>query len=224
MDATIQRSLFVAIAMGLILIIAGQALAGAVMPAPPASLADAAGRASFAYLTGVRTFAAAVLWNRLEPIFHDYYQDVPLGEQLNVLPMIRMVNWLDPQHIDGYYIAAWIMSQRGEVDEAYEIAEAGVEANPDSGILGTNYAQILFLNGDTAEALVQAERAFAATQWRDDIEKHDNFGVLAVIFRSAGDTVMQQRVEAELELLDKALEGQLSEEDHDHDGDGVPDH
>ncbi len=152
MTSNATRPLIALVALGLVLIIAGQMGAGALAPAEEGSAVESAGRAGFAYLTGVRTFAAAVLWNRLDPIFHDYYEEVPLGEQLSLLPMVRMVNWLDPQFVDGYYISAWILSQRGEVEQAYEIASEGVENNPDSGVLRTSYAQILYLNGEDDES------------------------------------------------------------------------
>jgi tetratricopeptide (TPR) repeat protein len=224
MTDTSRRPLLAAIAIGLVLVIAGQVAAGALAPAQQGSVAEAAGRAGFAYLTGIRTFAAAVIWNRLDPIFHEYYQELPLAEQLNLMPMVRMVNWLDPGFVDGYYVSAWILSQRGDLEQAYAVAADGVEANPESGILRMSYAQILYLNGETEEALVQAERAFEATEWKDDVEKHDSFTVLASIFKVAGDPVMQARVEEELVRLDAALGDRLAPEDHDHDGDGVPDH
>ena len=202
MTDTATRPLIALVAIGLVLIIAGQMAAGALAPAEQGSTAEVAGRAGFAYLTGVRTFAAAILWNRLDPIFHEYYEEVPLAERLGLLPMIRMVNWLDPQFVDGYYISAWILSQRGEIEQAYEIASEGVKNNPDSGVLHTSFAQILYLNGEETRAVSEAERAFEATEWRDDIEKHDNFNVIASIFKVSGDTVMEERVKAELVHLD----------------------
>lgn len=219
------RPLIILIAVGLVLIIAGQMAAGALAPAEQSNVVEAAGRAGFAYLTGIRTFAAAVIWNRLDPVLHEYYHDVALQDQLNLMPMIRMVNWLDPQFVDGYYVSAWILSQRGDLEGAYEVARDGVEANRESGLLRSSYAQILYLNGEEERAVSEAQRAFEATQWRDDFEKHDSFMLLSSIFKVSGEPVMQGRVDAELKLIDERLEGQLGEEeDHDHDGDGVPDH
>lgn len=224
MTSNATRPLIALVAIGLILIVVGQMSVGVLAPAEEGSAVESAGRAGFAYLAGVRTFAAAVLWNRLDPIFHEHYQELPVAEQLNLLPMIRIVNWLDPQFVDGYYISAWILSQRGETEQAYEIASEGVENNPDSGILRTSYAQILYLNGEKTRAVSEAEHAFEATEWRDDFEKHDSYNILASIFKVSGDTVMHERVKAELVIIDEILGDQLSAEDHDHDGDGVPDH
>ncbi len=66
----------IAVALLLVALIGGQALASAT--APPGGVAATGrviGQTSFAYLGGLRTFAAAVLWNRLEPLFDGYYHD-----------------------------------------------------------------------------------------------------------------------------------------------------
>ncbi|HET6498719.1 MAG TPA: hypothetical protein VFH17_06695, partial [Coriobacteriia bacterium] len=53
----------------LALALAGQAVAGTLVPASEKGGAGAAiERAGFSYLTGIRTYAAAVLWNRLDAL------------------------------------------------------------------------------------------------------------------------------------------------------------
>ncbi|PKQ29104.1 MAG: hypothetical protein CVT60_07060, partial [Actinobacteria bacterium HGW-Actinobacteria-10] len=81
----------------------------------PVETGLAVGRATFAYLSGLRIFAAQVLWNRIEPLFHEYYEAVPLREQLYMLPTLNAVNMLDPQFQQPYYIAPWILARQGEV-------------------------------------------------------------------------------------------------------------
>jgi tetratricopeptide (TPR) repeat protein len=211
------------VALGLVLIIAGQAITGA-MISEQEGVAQTAGRAGFAYLTGIRTFAAAVIWNRLDPIFHGYYDDVPLDQQLNLVPMVYMVNSLDPQFVDGYYISAWILFRRGDVEQAYEIAQNGVENNPDSGLLRTSYAQILYLNGDIDEAAEQAEVALHDSDWRNDEERFEGLRVAMSIFHTAGMTDLHDEAAAEHEELKEAFGLPTTDVPHDHDGDGVPDH
>ncbi len=186
---------------------------------------SALGRAGFAYLAGVRTFIAAVLWNRIEPIYHAYYEDLPLHEQLQTLPTLQMVIALDPQFVDSYYIAAWMLAQRGDVETGLDIARQGVENNPDSGILRFNYAQILYLFGDDLQGAVQqADAALQGAQWRDYTEQHDAYAGFSAIYRSAGLADRDAYIQQELVRLDALIGDALGPEAHDHDGDGVPDH
>ncbi|MCL4554514.1 MAG: hypothetical protein M1617_03505 [Actinobacteria bacterium] len=187
--------------------------------------ASALGRAGFAYLTGVRTFIAAVLWNRIEPIYHGFYEHLPLHEQLQTLPTLRMVIALDPQFVDSYYIAAWMLAQRGDVETGLDIARQGVENNPDSGLLRFNYAQVLYLFADDLEGAVQqADVALERAQWRDYIEQHDAYAGFGAIYRSAGMTDRNAYIQQELVRLDALIDDSLAPVPHDHDGDGVPDH
>ena len=217
------RAVVAAIALGLVLIIAGQAITGSMLTSQD-GVAQAAGRAGFAYLTGIRTFAAAVIWNRLEPIFHDYYHDVPLAEQLNLVPMVYMVNWLDPEFVDGYYVSAWVLFQRGDVEQAYEVARNGVDANPDSGLLRTSYAQILYLDEDIEAAADQAEMALHDSVWRSDAERFEGLRVTMSIFHAAGMDALHDEAAAEHEELKEQFGLPSSDVPHDHDGDGVADH
>jgi hypothetical protein len=205
-------------------ILAGQAATDALQPAT-SDTGAALGRAGFAYLTGVRTYLAAVLWNRLEPQFHEYYQGIPLQEQVQVLPTISLVTALDPEFIDSYYVAAWVLVRRDLVDEGLELAELGVENNPDSGVLRTSYAQLLHLHGNDLEAaLVQADIALESANWRNAFEQHDNYAVLRSVYIAAGETAKAEYVNRQIERLDEILGDALPPGAHDHDGDGVPDH
>ncbi|MCX8007599.1 MAG: hypothetical protein N3B11_05735, partial [Coriobacteriia bacterium] len=59
------------VAAFLALIVLGQAGAESVLPeAQRTATARVIERAGWSYLGGLRTFAAAVMWNRIEPIFH----------------------------------------------------------------------------------------------------------------------------------------------------------
>ena len=79
-------------------ILGGQALAGIAAPAgAAASTGRVLGQTGFAYIGGLRTFAAAVLWNRLEPLWHGYYSTRPVEEVVQFLPTMRLVQILDPQ-------------------------------------------------------------------------------------------------------------------------------
>jgi tetratricopeptide (TPR) repeat protein len=180
------------LAAGLVLaacLLGGQALVDARVPLRSGAEAGATfGRAGFAYLTGLRRFAALLLWNRLEPQYHEYYGGATLKYQTFLLPNMRIVLLLDPQFIQAYYTVPWIVRDNGLVDEAIAIARQGVADNPDSGLLHTSLAQILYLEKrDQAESLAQADLAMRPDQlWADATEQWQALKVLADIYRHAG--------------------------------------
>jgi len=226
-DARIARvvsaALVVVMLAGLALV--GQAATDALAPTGTSATGAAIGRAGFAYLTGVRVFAAAVLWNRLEPLFHEYYGGVALQDQAYMLPTIRAVVALDPQFADAYYVAAWVLARRGDTEEACELALLGTQNNPRSGLLRVSYAQILWLYGeDLDEAVRQAELAAGSAEWKDPIEQHDSYAVIGGLYRAAGMTRESDLIMERIEELDESIGDRLPEGSHDHDGDGVPDH
>lgn len=187
---------------------------------------QAMGRATFAYLSGLRIFAAQVLWNRIEPLFHEYYEEVPLREQLYMLPTLNAVNLLDPQFTQPYYIAPWILARQGEMSSALEVAERGVTNNPDSGLLRASYAQVIAIYGEDIDLALEQAKIAASDRmiWLDDIEKHDSYQILRSIHKQAGDAEGAAAILVEIERLDAAIGDQLPAGGHDHDGDGQPDH
>lgn len=229
MDALLRKPglVFATVAVMLVLVLGGQSVADAAMSDSGfTATGEALGRAGFAYLTGVRTFAAAVIWNRLDPIYHEYYHDKVLADQTQALPMIKIVTMLDPQFEDAYNVGAWIVARRGLVDEALDLAKSGVENNPNSGVLRVNYAQILWLYGDDQEEVLrQADIASSAeVVWRDLFEQHDSYAILRTLYKDNGQTEKSEAVLAAIERLDLEIGDALPAGSHDHDGDGVPDH
>lgn len=209
------------------LIFGGQALADHAEPqASGAATTDAIGRAGFAYLNGFRTYAAALLWNRLGPIEHTYYEDTSIRKATYAVPTINAVIHLDPKLIDAYYVGAWIVASNGRIAEAIDLARQGVEANPQSGLLRVSYAQTLENWGDDLPAAY--EQAIIAMgsemEWRDGFEQHDSYAIIGSIMRLSGDEARAAVIAAEIERLDAELGDSLPPGSHDHDGDGVPDH
>lgn len=209
----------VAVALLFVVILTGTAVADSLVPeVRRGGAGEEIGRAGFAYLTGIRSFAAAVLWNRLDPLFHDYYGDLSLTEQTYMLPTIRMAITLDPQLQQPYYVAAWMLTQRGDVEEGVELARLGTENNPRSGLLRANYAQILWLVlGDVETAAEQSGLALAEeTEWYDVREKHDAYVVFRDVFRAAGDEARASEVTAEIQRIDTEMDDLDIDHDHDH--------
>src|SRR5450759_477437 len=124
-----------AIAALLVTILVGQAATDALAPVGRAPSGRSVGRASFAFLGGLRTFAAAVLWNRLDPQKDTYFQNLPFNKLVFMLPTIRIVVALDPQFEQPYFVAGLLLARDGHKAEGLRLARDGVAANPDSGLL-----------------------------------------------------------------------------------------
>lgn len=206
-----------AVVLCLALVLGGQALADAAAPSTPngALTGQAVGRASFAYLTGLRKFAAALLWNRLQPQMHEYYGETGLGKMVFMLPNVKAIVTLDPQFVEAYYVAPEILIESGQepgipaaeakrrLQVALDLAKEGVVNNPKSGLMLVSYAELLFTRGKDLRAALPYARAALASDivWRTDEEQWDEFAILRAIFRKDGDTVRVAQVQAVMDAI-----------------------
>ena len=210
-------SAIAAVLLALALVLGGQAMADATAPDVPNGVltGQAVGRAGFAYLTGLRKFGAALLWNRLEPQMHEYYGE-GLGNLTFMLPSIKAVVTLDPQFVEGYYVAPGILIESGKkagvskaeaasrLKAGLDLAKEGAVNNPKSGLLLTSYAQLLWVNGnDLRTALIYADASLAPDIiWRTDEEHWDQFALMRGLFQKAGDTARAAQVQAVMDAID----------------------
>lgn len=208
-----------------LLLIASLALGAVSAPSASSATGTVVGQTGFAYLGGLRKFAAAVLWNRLEPVFHAYYAGVPLAEQTYMMPTLYAVIRLDPQFQQAYYVASWIAYTRVSKDEGLAIARDGLAANPRSGLMHSNLLQLLFLQDASKNAPEIGRLIDAVTggslQWMDAEERFEGLATARDALRAMGQTERAQRIEAELARM---REAGIGLGDHDHDGDGKQDH
>jgi hypothetical protein len=207
----------IAIVLALALVLVGQSAADATAPDVPnaALTGQAMGRAGFAYLTGLRQFAAALLWNRLEPQMHQYYTE-GLGNLSFMLPSIKAIVTLDPQFVDAYYVAPEIIIEGGQktgvsaADEASRLrtamalAKEGVQNNPKSGLMLTAYAQLLWTRDKAPKAALPYAIASLAKDvvWRTDEEQWDQFALMRDLFKQVGDTAHEAQVKAVMAAID----------------------
>lgn len=215
----------VCIACAAVLLVA-QLLAGFVAPSTAGSSTGASlGKAGFAYLGGLRTFAAAVLWNRIEPQFHEYYSGVPITEQSYMVPTMRLVTLLDPQFAQAYYVSSYIVYDKVGPAQGVAIAREGVRNNPEAGQLRANLAQLLFIqnkNANRSEVLEQIKRGLdPAAQWIDDGQRYEGYATMAMILENYGEREVAGQVRDALAAM-RAKGIDLG--DHDHDNDGKQDH
>ncbi|MGB4592395.1 MAG: hypothetical protein WBI63_01290 [Coriobacteriia bacterium] len=204
MERTVRhdRLLIVALcAAFLAMTLAGQVASDGIIPsADRASTVSTVGEAGFSYLSGLRTFGAAVLWNRLEPIMHGYYEGTPLKDQHYMLPTVHMVIALDPSLLDPYYVGSWIIARNGRIDEGLALAKQGLDNNPESGLMMMSYAQMLYLyKAETQTPAKLAERAFGPTiQWRSLEEQYEGYAIARDAFEAVGLTDRARYAETEM--------------------------
>jgi hypothetical protein len=207
-----------AVVVALAVVLTGQTLADRVTPTAPsgALTGQTVGRAGFAYLTGLRVFAADLLWNRLDPLMDTYYRaHYGLAHMTFMLPSIEAIVALDPQFIDAYWVAPQIIigngllpgtspqEARSRLQTGLALAKQGVENNPSSGVLLDSYAQLLWAYGkDLKAAVPYAERAMRPTTvWRTYEEEFDSMAIARDIFKKAGMPARSAAAQAIMEAI-----------------------
>ncbi len=214
----------VAVAVLCAVLLAGQALAAASAPAGGvASTGRILGKTSFAYLGGLRTFASAVLWNRLDPVFDGYYHDKTVDEIVMFLPTMRLVQVLDPQFEQSYYNASFIIARNGKMEDALNVARSGIANNPRSGLMLANYAQLLIMQDkkkNLPEMLELANRGLRPdTTWANVDDQFEGYGIFRTVFSLAGDKAKVAELTAAQEALSAQGAGQVEDDDGlDHEG------
>lgn len=221
-----------AFALSIAAVLGGQALTDARTAAAARAGAGATvGRAAFSYLSGLRALVAYQLWNRIEPIDHQYYQGVMLDQSYYMIPTARIVMVLKPDFPEPYYILPWVLARNGKIGPALELAAEGVDANPRSGLLIMSYAQVLAVVAqDWSKAAALSDRALGTdVVWTDDTQKWQSLRVAEEIYRRDGQTGKADALGRMLDELSKRIDAASASPDalgnaHDHNGDGVPDH
>lgn len=205
-----------AIVVCLTIALAGQAGTDALTPNPALNTGAVVGKAASSYLTVFKAFAAAALWNRLEPLLHTYYVGVELKDQRYILTTMAMIEALDPHIVQAYYVAPWVLVKNGKVDDALAMAERGLAANPKSGLLLTSLAQLRWIESkDLPGAVELARRAIGDDiAWTDIPEQQQSYTTLATIFEAYGEPAVGADLRAEIARLD-ALKGDAGDADGD---------
>lgn len=209
-------------------LLASQAMALSIAPASNrASTAKTIGQTGFAFLGGLRTFAAAVVLNRLDPIHDTYFGHAgSIKDETYLLPSLRLVTMLEPTFEAPYYNVAYILAARGNPTEGLRVAREGLRNNPRSGLMHANVVQVLLIE-DKKKNLPEMVRIASAglhedVYWATADDQFEGYAVFRAIFKLAGN---QQMVDELTEAGERIrASGKLSVVDHDHDGDGEQDH
>lgn len=88
-----------------------------------------------ATMAGFREVVAGVLWVRADSFFHS-------GEYEGIVPIVRLVTWLDPHNIDVFTTGAWHldynfvddneMSDKRYIPASISLLKEGIRNNPDT--------------------------------------------------------------------------------------------
>lgn len=152
---------------------------------------------------GFREFLGGILWVQADGFFHSGNYDA-------ILPMLRLVTWLDPHQLDVYSTGAWHLaynftdeaqrSDRRYIVPALKFLEEGIQNNP-------NIAELYFEMGWTYYHKIQD--AESAVEWLEKANRLPGMPVarrhiLAHAYEKAGQ--IQKAVDTWIELLEQAEE------------------
>lgn len=113
-----------------------------------------------------RTMLGRLLWFKMD-MMHEQQDDlnVETFRQKEVVPLLRMINYLDPYLTDAYDTLAYDLYRGyGQLDKAIELIDEGLLYSPDSFELNFRRAFLAERQGDWVEALERSKKAFYADQ------------------------------------------------------------
>lgn len=185
-----------------IALVTGGGLLAAGAASPTVTTGKVLGRASFAYLTGLRTFAAAVLWNRLDVVNDAYYEKAALTEKAFLMPSIAVITMLDPHLVDAYAVGGWIVARNGKPERGLRVLREGVRQNPDDGHLRMVLAQVLaFYGGDQAGAIRETDEAVSG-RWSNPDDEYADLSFARSLYRRAGRVADAKRIDARMSEIE----------------------
>ncbi len=128
-------------------------------------MAQLPGQFIFASFTGFRQVIAGALWIRADDFFHR-------GQYQAIVPIVRIVTWLDPHNIDVFTTGAWhldynfvdeanSLSDKRYIPAAIALMKEGIANNPKIWDLyfelgWTHYARKLMDDAKAAECIAKA--------------------------------------------------------------------
>ena len=92
------------------------------------------GQFMFAMFSGFKDVISGALWVRADEFFHN-------GDYQEIIPLVRLITWLDPHNIDVYNTGAWHMdynftdekqrSDKRNLPLSVQLLKEGIAKNPD---------------------------------------------------------------------------------------------
>jgi len=129
-----------------------------------------------------RTMLARYLWFKMDTM-HEQVDDfgVPVFRQKEIVPLLRMINYLDPYLTDSYDTLSYeLYAGYQQLDQAIELIDEGLQYSPNSYELNFRRAFYAEKQKDYLTAFEFARRALAA----DGDETHQ-LAALRTLYRCA---------------------------------------
>lgn len=130
-----------------------------------------------------RTVLARLLWFKMD-MMHEQQDDLNVAtfKQKEVVPLLRMINYLDPTLTDAYDTLAYeLYKGYAQLDKAIELIEEGLVYSPGSYELNFRRAFFAERQNDWAMAFEHAQTAFNHAG-EDDLKR---LAALRCMYRSA---------------------------------------
>lgn len=127
-----------------------------------------------AMLGQFRTVAANLLWIKADDYHHEFLETNPHWSQNEeILPLMRMITWLDPNFVQAYTAGSWMLGIYMEKpDQGMEFLEEGIRNNPNSSeIYETKALMVWRTQGDIRAALKELKKAEALATNRFDKDR-----------------------------------------------------
>jgi hypothetical protein len=119
-----------------------------------------------------RIVFANLLWMKVDQYHHEYIEHHgDWAQDTDLLPMLRMITWLDPHFVQAYQVAGFMLSARlHRYEHARQLLEEGIRNNPKSFELYEEMGMaILRARKDYQEAYTYLSKALSLA--RDDFDK-----------------------------------------------------
>lgn len=109
-----------------------------------------------------RTLLARLLWFQAD-LYHEQQDSVGVNvfQQKEVIPLLRMVTYLDPSFVDAYDVIAYDLDEGfGQTLQAIDLVEEGLVYNPQSYALNFHRALLAEKQRDSIAAMLYGQRAY----------------------------------------------------------------
>ena len=112
-----------------------------------------------------RTLLARYLWFKVDLIHEqEDQQGIGVFQQKELIPLLRMITYLDPYFVDAYDLIAYdLYKGYKKTDLAIELVDEGLKYSPDSYALNFRRAFLALYQKDMINALEYAKRAYKTT-------------------------------------------------------------
>lgn len=127
-----------------------------------------------AMLGQFRTVAANLLWIKADDYHHEFLETNPhWSKNEEILPLMRMITWLDPNFVQAYTAGSWMLGIYMEKPEqGMEFLEEGIRNNPNSvEMFETKALMVWRTRGDIRAALKELKKAESLADNRFDKDR-----------------------------------------------------